>query len=228
MVARIEQELISAEAAWRNANEGKARVCARRAVALASEAWLARLPVAPWRGDAMEHLRQIQQEPSFPLPVRQAAERLSTTVSRRHAAPFTTDPISDARFIVEYLSGHTEAKTRRSILDHPTLSRRYFCPRRDAPPDIFWVDCEEARLACVYVAPHPEALTVVHFHGNGEVVADYLPEFAADLTALGVNVLFAEYRGYGASSGEPGLAHILDDVPAIVKAVPVAPGQLLA
>ena len=116
----------------------------------------------------------------------------------------------------------------RSILDHPTLSRRYFAPRREAPPDIFWVDCKEARLACAYVAPHPGALTVVHFHGNGEVVADCLPEFAADLTALGVNVLFVEYRGYGASSGEPGLARILDDVPAIVKALPVTPSQLVA
>ena len=122
----------------------------------------------------------------------------------------------------------SEETTSRSILDHPTLSRRYFSPRREAPPDIFWVECHEARLACAYVAPHPDALTFVHFHGNGEVVADYLPEFAADLTALGVNVLFVEYRGYGASSGEPGLARILDDVPAIVKALPVAPGRLVA
>ena len=116
----------------------------------------------------------------------------------------------------------------RSILEHPTLSRRYFSPRREAPSDIFWIECKEARLACAYVAPHPAALTLVHFHGNGEVVADCLPEFAADLTALGVNVLFVEYRGYGASSGEPGLARLLNDVPAIVKALPVTPSQLVA
>jgi alpha-beta hydrolase superfamily lysophospholipase len=116
----------------------------------------------------------------------------------------------------------------RSILDHPTLSKRYFSPRREAPPAIFWIDCEVARLACAYVAPHPGALTLVHFHGNGEVVADSFPDLAADLTALGVNVLFAEYRGYGASSGEPGMARILDDIPAIVKALPIAPSQLVA
>ena len=116
----------------------------------------------------------------------------------------------------------------RSILDHPTLSKRYFSPRREAPPGIFWIDCEGARLACAYVAPHPGALTLVHFHGNGEVVADSFPDLAADLTALGVNVLFAEYRGYGASSGEPGMARILDDIPAIVKALPAAPSQLVA
>jgi alpha-beta hydrolase superfamily lysophospholipase len=115
----------------------------------------------------------------------------------------------------------------RSILDHPTLSTRYFLPRREAPSAIFWIDCNEARLACAYIAPHPLALTLVHFHGNGEVVADYVPELAADLTALGVNVLFVEYRGYGASTGEPGLARLLDDVPAIVKALPVPPSQLV-
>ena len=52
----------------------------------------------------MEHLRQIQQDESFPLPIRQAAERLSTPVTRQHQAPFTTDPIADARLIIAHLS----------------------------------------------------------------------------------------------------------------------------
>ena len=107
MLNLIEQELAAAEAAWRDANDGKARVCARRAVALATEAWLERLPVRRWRGDAMEHLRQIQQDATFPLPIRQAAERLSTAVPKRQAAPFTTDPIGDARLIIAHLSTHT-------------------------------------------------------------------------------------------------------------------------
>ena len=106
--ALIERELAAAEAAWKDANERKARVCARRAVALATVAWLARRPVPPWRGDAMEHLRQIQQDASFPLPIRQAAERLSTKVTQRHAAPFTTDQISDAKLIIAHFSGNTE------------------------------------------------------------------------------------------------------------------------
>jgi phage shock protein A len=106
--AKIERELAAAEAAWKEANEGKARVCARRAVALATEAWLARLPVPTWRGDTMEHLRRLQQKASFPLPVREAAERLSTAVTRRDSAPFTTDPISDARVIIAYLTVNPE------------------------------------------------------------------------------------------------------------------------
>jgi pimeloyl-ACP methyl ester carboxylesterase len=116
----------------------------------------------------------------------------------------------------------------QSLLDHPTLTQRYFCPRRDAPPSVFWIDCLGTRLGCAYVAPHRDALTVVHFHGNGEVVADSIPDLATDLTALGINVLFAEYRGYGASNGEPGMARILDDVPEIVRALPVPPKRLVA
>ena len=102
--ALIGQELAAAETARHENNDGKARVCARRAVALATKAWLARLPIPRWRGDAMAHLRQIQQDASFPLLIRQAAERLSTPVTNQHTAPFTTDPVADARLIIAYLS----------------------------------------------------------------------------------------------------------------------------
>ena len=102
--ALIEEELAAAQAAQQGSNDGKARVCARRAVALATNAWLARLPLPRWHGDAMAHLRQIQQDASFPLPIRQAAERLSTPVTNQHTAPFTTDPIADARLIIAHLS----------------------------------------------------------------------------------------------------------------------------
>jgi len=104
--ALIEQELAAAEAAQHDGNDGKARVCARRAVARATEAWIAQLPSSPWYGDAMAHLRHIQQDASFPLPIRQAAERLSTSVTRQHATPFTSDPVGDARLIIAHLSNH--------------------------------------------------------------------------------------------------------------------------
>jgi hypothetical protein len=104
---QIAQELATAQAAQKDGNDGKARVCARRAVACAAQAWLARFPVLRWQGDTMEHLRQIQQNRSFPLSLRQAAERLSTPVTRRHVAPFTSDPVADARLIIAYLSGAT-------------------------------------------------------------------------------------------------------------------------
>ena len=110
--ALIEQELAAAEAAWKNDNDGKARVCARRAVARSDEEWLERRSTARWPGDAMEHLRQIQQDASFPLPIREAAERLSTKVPHRQTAPFTTDPISDAKLIIEHFSANASGRTQ--------------------------------------------------------------------------------------------------------------------
>lgn len=105
--ALIEQELAAAEAARLDNNDGKARVCARRAVALATDVWLAQLTIPRWRGDSIAHLRHIQRDASFPLPIRQAAERLSTPITRQHTAPFTADPVADARLIIVHLSSST-------------------------------------------------------------------------------------------------------------------------
>ncbi len=99
----IERELASAVSAWNASNEGKARVCARRAVALADEAWLMRQAQPGWSGDAIAHLHRIQEEPLFPSVVRQAAERLTTTVTRRQTAQFTINPVGDATIIIDCL-----------------------------------------------------------------------------------------------------------------------------
>jgi hypothetical protein len=99
----IEQELAAAEAASKIGNDGKARVCARRAVAVAAEAWLTRHSVQAGCMDAMAHLRRIQEDQSVPVSIRHAAERLTTTVTRRDFAPFTSDPLGDARIIIAYL-----------------------------------------------------------------------------------------------------------------------------
>ena len=59
------------------------------------------------------------------------------------------------------------------LLDHPVISGRYFYPLDGDFPDPFWVDCGDARLACSYHEVDPAAKTLVHFHGNGEIVADW-------------------------------------------------------
>jgi len=106
------------------------------------------------------------------------------------------------------------------ILDSPLLSERYFFPRREPVPDPFWVECEGGvRLSCYREARHSDGLTFLHFHGNGEVVADYCFDFAETLRGLGLNMCFAEYRGYGESTGSPALASMLPDTGAIVEAL---------
>ena len=73
-VEKIEQEFAKATEGLKNGNNGLARVCARRAVALASQHWAEQRNLPAWQGDAMDHLRQIQGEITFPLSVREAAQ----------------------------------------------------------------------------------------------------------------------------------------------------------
>jgi pimeloyl-ACP methyl ester carboxylesterase len=80
------------------------------------------------------------------------------------------------------------------------------------------VEGDGFRLGCRYCPVHDEGPTIIHFHGNGESVADYLGEFEERISGLGANLLLAEYRGYGMSSGSPALAAMLDDVELIVAA----------
>jgi pimeloyl-ACP methyl ester carboxylesterase len=105
-----------------------------------------------------------------------------------------------------------------NLLDHPLLSSRYFYPWPNRFADPFFVEGDGFRLGCRYCRGSAELPTIIHFHGNGESVADYLGVFVERLAGLGANLLLAEYRGYGMSSGEPALAAMLDDVALIVRA----------
>ena len=107
-----------------------------------------------------------------------------------------------------------------SILNHPLISERYFFPREETFTDPFWIDCGDARLACHYHEVDPQALTIVHFHGNGEVVADYVDFLPPIFARFGCNCLLVEFRGYGMSTGHPELGRILDDVTTILECCP--------
>lgn len=123
----------------------------------------------------------------------------------------------------------TDAMT---LLDHPLLASRYFLPRRGALEEAFYVVGADgaSRLGCFRAAPFDDeqALTVLHFHGNAEIVADYVPAMADVMNELGVNVLFAEYRGYGVSSGTPSLNAMLDDAESIFRALDVPASRVVA
>jgi hypothetical protein len=105
-----------------------------------------------------------------------------------------------------------------TCLNHPVLSERYFYPWPNRFEDPFYVKGKGGRLGCRYDRGFPDGMTVIHFHGNGETVGDYLGDFSRRMESMGVNLLLAEYRGYGMSEGEPRLAAMLDDIPAIVAA----------
>ncbi|MEM9491386.1 MAG: alpha/beta hydrolase [Myxococcota bacterium] len=112
------------------------------------------------------------------------------------------------------------------LLDDPTIAERLFFPRRAPLAQPFMVQCDGAELACHRRPASAEGSsgnsghrTFVHFHGNGEVVADYVDDYVAAIAELGLEVFMAEYRGYGGSTGSPAAARMLDDVDAIFAAV---------
>jgi pimeloyl-ACP methyl ester carboxylesterase len=113
-----------------------------------------------------------------------------------------------------------------SILDHPIISERYFFPRREALRGAFIVKSGDVELACYHHSPHRDARTVIYFHGNGEVVADCVELFAEPFERLGLNIFFAEYRGYGMSSGMPALVAMLADVPKMIRALDLPPEEM--
>jgi pimeloyl-ACP methyl ester carboxylesterase len=113
------------------------------------------------------------------------------------------------------------------LLDHPVISSRYFFPRPSAPPDPEWVTVDGARLACWHKPAAPGQRTFLHFHGNGEVVADYLPDYAEAVGALGVGVFLAEYRGYGGSTGAPQLGRMLEDAEAVFQHLDLPEEQVI-
>lgn len=114
-----------------------------------------------------------------------------------------------------------------SILDHEIVSSRYFFPRAEGFENPFWVECNDARLACYYQKNHADAKTIVFFHGNGEIVADYIDFFVPIFDQLGFNCFLAEYRGYGLSTGNPGLVKMLSDVKPVIQAIEQPPENLV-
>lgn len=99
----IQVELDRARQAQAEKNDGKARVCCRRAVGAAVRLWLKEQPEPPaWGQSAISQLRTLVDEPSIPATVRHAAARLSTTVDKEHNLPFENDPLEDAEIIIKY------------------------------------------------------------------------------------------------------------------------------
>jgi fermentation-respiration switch protein FrsA (DUF1100 family) len=114
------------------------------------------------------------------------------------------------------------------ILDHPVLSSQMFYPRRDRLEDPFWVETSDgSELACHRHDVGGDAPTVVFFHGNGEVVPDYVPDLPSWLGELGCSSVLAEYRGYGRSTGRPGLQAMVDDVADVLRAIDVPDSRLI-
>ena len=117
---------------------------------------------------------------------------------------------------------------QRSILDHPAISGSYLFPQPRLVVDPFIVEVDGVQLACYQKVVDPDGYTVVHFHGNGETVSDYVPDLADVFASMGLNSLFVEFRQYGGSTGKAQLVTMLGDGEAALAAAGVVPQKVIA
>ncbi len=93
--------------------------------------------------------------------------------------------------------------------------------------DPFWVDIGTVKLACYYKICDENFATIVLFHGNGEVVSDYLQNYAALFGLFNVNIFIAEYRGYANSTGTSTVCVCLEDAIRIIRHLKLSPEKTI-
>ena len=67
-----------------------------------------------------------------------------------------------------------------------------------------------------FYAAEKDKLTILFFHGNGEIAADY-DDIAGQYVSMGVNFMPVDYRGYGRSSGTPTVTAMLSDARSVLQ-----------
>jgi pimeloyl-ACP methyl ester carboxylesterase len=111
-----------------------------------------------------------------------------------------------------------------SPLDQPSILGFIFYPRKDFsdPPrnafDLSIPVDPQVAISCRFYLGDSTWPWILYFHGNGEVASDY-DETAPFYHQIKVNLVVADYRGYGASGGVPTLSDLVRDSHALLSAV---------
>ena len=103
-----------------------------------------------------------------------------------------------------------------SIFDTQAFNANLFFPRQDTAPvpgnsEEIQVEVEPGVM--IHIRRHPSAqsrFSLLFFHGNGEIVSDY-DNLAEHFNAMGAELIVADFRGYGRSTGLPTLRSSLED-----------------
>lgn len=103
-----------------------------------------------------------------------------------------------------------------SIFDSQNFNANLFFPRPDTAPIPGHSDEIEVQVGpetMVHIRRHPSPkarFSLLFFHGNGEIVSDY-DNLAEHFNAMGAELIVADFRGYGRSTGFPTLRASLED-----------------
>ncbi len=108
--------------------------------------------------------------------------------------------------------------TDYTSLDRPEALAAIFHPRPELspPPSRDGVSnhripvAPDITIGARFHCTTAERANILFFHGNGEIVADY-DELGPIFNELGINLLAADYRGYGRSDGAPTVSAMMSD-----------------
>lgn len=107
--------------------------------------------------------------------------------------------------------------TDNNFMNHPEVQRVLFRPRAAArtalPSGATDIDIEVEpgiQIGCRFFIADKNAPTILFFHGNGEIVADY-DQIGPLYVEQGLNFFVTDYRGYGWSGGSPSFVTLLSD-----------------
>ncbi|WP_457574370.1 alpha/beta hydrolase [Desulfolithobacter sp.] len=103
-----------------------------------------------------------------------------------------------------------------NVLFHPRT-----CEKTPLPPGAIDIPVKidkETTIGCRLYATGLEAPTILFFHGNGEIVADY-DQIGPRYAEAGMNFLTTDYRGYGWSTGTPTASTLLADAHTLYHAL---------
>jgi len=101
---QIQEELLLAKQSRIEGNEGRARVCARRAAGAAAQGYLLKTGYCEQIENIMESLRSMKRELDLPERVEMAIDFLLQRVDLDHNLPPEIDLIAEAETVIEYLN----------------------------------------------------------------------------------------------------------------------------
>lgn len=102
--------------------------------------------------------------------------------------------------------------------DHPSILKHLFYPRSEEGPSLSGENIIELSIPVeqnviiggkLFIADR-KAPSILFFHGNGEIVADY-DDLGPLFARMGINFIPVDYRGYGRSGGSPGVSSMMKD-----------------
>ena len=110
------------------------------------------------------------------------------------------------------------SKIDYSLLDRPEILMFLFHPRPEwGPPraiqsaeDILIQVEKDVVVGARFHLAGKDVPTILFFHGNGEIVADY-NDLGPLYTRMGINFFPVDYRGYGRSTGKPTITSMMKD-----------------